>query len=158
MVIGIRPMTAGDRAEIIKILLATLEFTSEEVKVAEELIDLYLQYGTNSEYHILIAEVDTILAGYICYGPTPLTQETWDIYWIAVSADRQNMGIGRTLLSSAENEIAKVRGRIILIETSSKEQYQKTRCFYKNLGYEQVARIPDFYAPGDDKLVYKKTL
>ncbi len=151
-------MAAGDKPEIMKILDATPEFTNEEVKVAEELIDLYLQYGTGSDYHILVAETDSIPAGYICYGPTPLTKGTWDIYWIAVNAERQNHGIGRSLLSNAEDEIEKTRGRMILIETSSKEQYKKTRQFYKDQGYEQVTRVPDFYAPGDDKLVFQKRL
>ena len=158
MQVKIRPMVGDDRTEIVKILRAIPEFTPSEVEVATELIDLYLQHGTDSDYHILVAEAGSRPAGYICYGPTPMTDGTWDIYWIAVSAERQNRGIGRKLLSAAEAKIKKADGRLILIETSSKEEYEKTRRFYRNQSYEQITRIPDFYSPGDDKLVLRKVL
>lgn len=158
MQVKIRPMVGDDRTEIVKILHATPEFTPSEVEVATELIDLYLQHGTDSDYHILVAEADSKPVGYICYGPTPLTEGTWDIYWIAVAADRQNIGIGRKLLTAAEVKIKKMDGRLILIETSSKNEYEKTRSFYRSCSYEQVTRVPDFYAPGDDRLVFQKRL
>lgn len=151
-------MNNNDELEIIKILYATPEFTPAEVKVAEELIKLHLQHGTASGYHTLVAEADLTPAGYICYGPTPLTEGTWDIYWIAVAANRQHRGIGHALLAEAETRITKAGGRLILIETSSKSEYEKTRRFYGDQGYEQIARIPDFYTPGDDKLVLRKVL
>jgi ribosomal protein S18 acetylase RimI-like enzyme len=156
--IKIRPMVSNDRAEIMKILHATPEFTPAEVKVAEELIDLYLQHGTASDYHIQVARVVSNTAGYICYGPTPLTEGTWDIYWIAVAADRQGRGIGHALMAEAEAEISRAGGRLVLIETSSKAGYEKARNFYKSRNYELIASIPDFYTPGDDKLVLQKRL
>jgi ribosomal protein S18 acetylase RimI-like enzyme len=158
LTIKIRPMVAGDKAEIMKILHATPEFTPEEVKVAGELIDLYLQYGTNSEYYLLVADDKSSSIGYICYGPTPMTEGTWDIYWIAVASDRQNKGIGRALLTASEEDIKKKNGRLILIETSSKNEYEKTRGFYRARNYESIACIPDFYSPGDDKLLLRKVL
>ena len=83
--IKVHPMIDEDKAEVMKILLTTPEFTISEVEVAEELIDSYLEYGTSSGYHILVAEVALKPAGYICYGPTPLTDGTWDIHWLAVA-------------------------------------------------------------------------
>jgi ribosomal protein S18 acetylase RimI-like enzyme len=158
MTIKIRPMVMDDKAEIVKMLHITPEFTTAEVEVAEELIDLNLQHSTASGYHILVAEADLTPAGYICYGPTPLTEGTWDIYWIAVDADKQRRGIGSALLTNAENEIKEAGGRLVLIETSSRAEYEKTRRFYSNQQYEQIACIPDFYTPGDDKIVLKKSL
>jgi len=151
-------MAGDDKAVIMKILSSTPEFTPAEVKVAEELIDLYLKHGTGSDYHILVAKAELELAGYICYGPTPLTQGTWDIYWMAVAKDMQQRGIGHALMANAENRITKASGRLILIETSSKAEYEKTRRFYRNQYYEQIACIPDFYSPGDDKLVFRKVI
>ena len=158
MVVNTRPMTKEDKAVIAGILQVTREFTPTEVKVALELIDLYLECGTSSDYHILVAEVDNTPAGYICFGPTPLTEGTWDIYWMAVDPHKQRQGIGRRLLNDAEGSISKVQGRLILIETSSKPEYEKTRKFYESCDYEIIARIPDFYAPGDDKLVFQKVV
>jgi ribosomal protein S18 acetylase RimI-like enzyme len=149
-------MIKNDKAAIEKILHATPEFTSAEVKVALELIDQYLKYGISSDYHMLVAEIDNTTAGYICFGPTPMTEGTWDIYWMAVDPGRQRQGIGRRLLNEAEVTISEAMGRLILIETSSKPEYEKTRKFYESCGYEVIARIPDFYTPGDDKLMFQK--
>jgi len=128
------------------------------VAVAEELIDSYLEYPSNSGYHILVAEVDSTVTGYICYGSTPLTEGTWDLYWMAVSREKQGRGIGSALMKSAEKEIVRAKGRLAIIETSSTPAYEKTRHFHLSQGYEIVARIPDFYAPGDDKLILQKRL
>jgi len=158
LTVKIRPMVNSDKPEVMKILHTTPEFNTADVNVAEELIDSYLNYGTNYGYYILVAEVDKIPTGYICYGRTPLTVGTWDIYWIAVSTNKQRRGVGRTLLTSAESIIKNNHGRLILIETSSKPEYGKTRLFYKNQGYEVISRIPDFYALGDDRLIFYKSL
>ena len=126
--------------------------------VAEELIDSHLDDPSGSGYHILVAEVDSTVEGYICYGPTPLTDGTWDIYWLAVSQQKQGQGIGGTLMKSAEEKIVKAKGRLSIIETSSTPAYEKTRNFHVSHGYEIVASIPDFYAPGDDRLILQKRL
>lgn len=158
MTVNTRSMIEQDRAVIEGILQVTPEFTPIEVEVALELVDLYLEHGTSSDYHILIAEVDNTPAGYICFGPTPLTEGTWDIYWMAVDPHRQRQGIGRRLLNDAEVSILKLQGRLILIETSSKPEYEKTRKFYESCDYQIIARIPDFYTPGDDKVVFQKVV
>jgi len=141
-----------------KILQNTPEFKPSEVVVAEEVIDSYLHDPHGSGYHIFIAEDESAVVGYICYGPTPLTEDTWDIYWIAVSAEKQGRGIGGALMAHAEDKIRKAQGRLILIETSSKLEYENTRRFHLSHGYEVAGRIPDFYAPGDDKLILQKRL
>jgi GNAT superfamily N-acetyltransferase len=151
-------MSGEDRPRITKILRDTPEFKPSEVAVAEELIDCYLDDPSGSGYHILVAEVDSTVEGYICYGPTPLTEGTWDIYWVAVSREKQGQGIGSALMRSAEKEILKAEGRLSIVETSSTPAYEKTRHFHLNHGYEVICRIPDFYAPGDDKLILQKRL
>ena len=151
-------MTHEDRTTITGILHNTPEFKPSEVTVAEEVIDSYLDDSVGSGYHILVAEVDSAVTGYICYGPTPLTEGTWDIYWEAIARERQGQGIGSALMHSAENEILKNKGRLAIIETSSTPNYEKTRQFHFRHGYEVVCKIPDFYAIGDDKLILQKRL
>ena len=158
MTTNIRPMTQRDKPAIMKILATTAEFNPAEVPVAEEVIDSYLKSSCQSGYHIWVAEVEQRVVGYICYGPAPLTEGTWDIYWIAVSGGEQSRGIGGALTVFAEEEIEKARGRLVLVETSSKPEYEKTRHFYHRHGYEVISRIPDFYAVGDDKLILQKRL
>jgi GNAT superfamily N-acetyltransferase len=151
-------MSPGDRPAVTKILGNTPEFKPFEVEIAQELIDSYLHDPTGSGYHILVADADSIVTGYICYGPTPMTQGTWDIYWLAVARESQGRGIGSALMKSAETEIARAGGRLSIVETSSTPLYEKTRRFHLGQGYELICRIPDFYAPGDDKLVLQKRL
>ncbi len=126
--------------------------------MAEEVIDSYLANPTGSGYYSLVAESDSAVVGYICYGPAPLTEGTWDIYWIAVTAGEQGKGIGGEMLAKAEDGIKEAKSRLIVIETSSQSGYEKTRRFYSKHGYEAIARLPDFYAPGDDKIVLQKRL
>jgi len=158
MKIDIRSMTHEDKPGITKILRSTPEFKPSEVTVAEEVIDSYLKDSVSSSYHILVAEVNSTVTGYICYGPTPLTEGTWDIYWEAVAREMQGRGIGSALMESAEKEIVRAKGRLAIIETSSTPVYEKTRHFHLSHGYEIAACIPDFYAPGDDKLILQKRL
>ena len=158
MTVMIRSMTRDDKPEVIRLLQATPEFEPPEVVVAEEVIDSYLGNPSGSGYYIQVAVVESKVAGYICYGPAPLTEGTWDIYWMAVFAEKQGVGIGSALMTFAEDEIRSTGGRHIIIETSSKPGYEKTRRFHLRQGYQIVGRIPDFYAPGDDKLILRKWL
>jgi ribosomal protein S18 acetylase RimI-like enzyme len=151
-------MSIEDKPALMQILRHTPEFKPYEVEVAEEVIDSYLHDPESSGYHALVADSGSEVAGYICYGQTPCTTGTWDIYWVAVAGDKRGQGIGSALTKTAEDAIGKAQGRLILIETSSSTVYENTRRFYLGQGYELVARIPDFYAPGDDLLIMQKRL
>lgn len=151
-------MLKRDKPALITLLRATPEFKPAEVVVAEEVIDSYLADPAGSGYNTLVAKDGPAISGYICYGPTPLTEGTWDVYWIAVAAGEQGKGVGSALLTYAEDKIKEAGGRLIVIETSSQPSYGKSRRFYSNHGYEAIARLPDFYAPGDDKIILQKRL
>jgi ribosomal protein S18 acetylase RimI-like enzyme len=128
------------------------------LEVAEEVIDSYLHDVKGSGYHILVALTGSTVAGYICYGPTPLTDGTWDVYWQAVAREKRGQGIGGTLMKAAERAIIQAKGRLAIIETSSTPAYGDTVRFHIGQGYEIIGRIPGFYAPGDDKLILQKRL
>ena len=152
-------MNKEDKSALKDILKNTPEFTPEEVIIAEEVIDGSLDKPETSGYYSLAAENDNgILIGFISYGPIPLTQSSWDMYWLAVDHSFQGCGIGGTLLKAAEEQIAKAGGKQAFIETSGKEQYDKTRKFYITNNYVEICNIPDFYAPGDAKVIYRKNL
>jgi predicted N-acetyltransferase YhbS len=156
MSLKIRPISASDRTALLQILENTPEFKPSEITVGGEVVDSCLSGGNNSGYSILVATDDAETVGYICYGPTPLTSGTWDIYWEAVAMGKRGLGIGGSLIKAAEKEITKAGGRLVLIETSSTPAYGKTRQFYNRHGYEEIARVPDFYEYGDDKLILQK--
>lgn len=151
----LRDLEPGDR-EILPALLAdTGMFAPMEIAVALELADIALKGAEPADYHFRIAaETGGPMIGYACFGPTPLAEGTFDLYWIAVSPAFQGRGVGRLLLTAAEDEARKRGGRLMVVETSSREKYAPTRDFYLAAGYGLAARIPDFYRPGDDKLIY----
>lgn len=147
-----------DRESIREILLSTGVFYHFEIEVALELIDDRLSKGEGSEYHFIFAESDGEPVGFICYGPITMTEHRFDIYWIAVRKDMQGMGIGSLLLTEAEGDMRRLGCSLIFVETSSRQVYEPTRGFYRRSGFREVARIPDFYAAGDDKVVFMKSL
>ena len=158
MKLKIRPMTDEDKQAVMQIVRVIPEFMPAEVVVAEEVIDSYLHDIYRSGYHVFVAEVESLVTGYVCYGPTPLTEGTWDLYWLAVAPEQQSKGIGKALIEFAEDQIKRSGGRLAIIETSSKPEYERTLRFHHARGYEIVCRIADFYAPGDDKLILQKRL
>jgi ribosomal protein S18 acetylase RimI-like enzyme len=133
-------------------------FSDAEQAVAVELVEDGLRLGRASGYWFVFAEQDGAPVGYSAWGPIPMTAESFDLYWIAVDPDCQGAGVGRGLLDVTERKVYEHGGRRLYIETSSRSQYARTRRFYRRAGYRQVARLEDFYAPDDHKIVYCKVL
>lgn len=159
----IRPVDPRDRNRIHEILVATARFTDEEVKCAIELVDIAIEHPEKGEYLVHVLEEPDSgpkrqIQGYVCFGATPLTDGVFDLYWIAVDPAQQGQGFGQLLLRFVENEVRRQRGRMLLIETSSKESYGPTLRFYQNAGYDEISRIKDFYRIEDDKVVFCKKL
>ena len=162
----IRPLEPSDRDQVAAILPSVGNFTVTEIATALELIDEWLATGEASGYLTYVVERDETpigstqgpIAGYVCYGLAPLTERTYDIYWIAVSPDAQGGGYGRALLAFAEADITRRGGHLLLIETASHETYGATIRFYQRAGYALISRIPDYYRRGDDKLTFGKVL
>lgn len=125
----------------------------------KELWENYLTHGEASDYRFLVyREDDGAVLGFACYGYHSLTLGTYDLYWIAVDPTARGRGIGHTLLSSVEEEISKLGGRLLLVETSQTAAYGPAQDLYNSSGYHIEARIRGFYAPNDDLLIYAKSL
>ena len=153
----IRPMEPRDKSAVLGLIRATDMFTPAEVDVAEELMDIYLEEPDQKDYHVVVVENDRKEAvGYMTWGPTPLAEGAYDLYWMAVSPAEQGRGRGKALVRWLEDEVRLRGGRMIIIETSSQPKYHGTRQFYIDLDYREVARVPDFYRAGDDRVIYAK--
>ncbi|MCR4438979.1 MAG: GNAT family N-acetyltransferase [bacterium] len=157
--ITIRKLGPEDRAAVYEILQQTDMFTMAEVNVAMELIDTYLFNKDQKDYlvYAAVAEGGQVV-GYVCFGPTPATEGTFDLYWIAVAPAMQNKGVGKQLLQFVEEYVKSQSGRLIIIDTSSQKKYLPTQQFYLRNNYTVEARIKDFYRPGDDRLIFAKRL
>jgi GNAT superfamily N-acetyltransferase len=124
--------------------------------MAGEMLDEALD--GDDDYHFLGAFEADLLVGYACWGPTPGTAGTYDLYWIAVDQSRQGHGIGTQLVNAVERQLHAEGGRLLVVETSSRADYTPTRAFYERRQYRQSATIPGYYAPGDDLVIYTKDL
>ncbi len=175
--IFVSDLTGKYRERVRDILVSTRVFRDEEIDVAIELYDEVFSNGTglnaanaaasmnptnapaNSDYFFLGAFTpEEELAGFACYGPTPGTDRTYDLYWIAVHSSAQGSGSGTILLDEVERRLKGLNARMVVVETSSRSDYKDTRGFYLHRGYVESARARDFYAPSDDRITYTKRL
>jgi ribosomal protein S18 acetylase RimI-like enzyme len=153
----IRNLINTDREKICNILVDTKNFNDDEIKIAMELIDVYIENDEQNDYEIFVDENDDgVINGYVCIGPRPLTVGTYDLYWIAVNPNVQSRGIGSKLISHIENYLKEKAVRLILIETSGKLSYEKERKFYEKNKYDKFVEIKDFYNVGDSLVIYGK--
>jgi ribosomal protein S18 acetylase RimI-like enzyme len=142
--------TAEDAGAILALARSEPLFSAEEAAVVAELLSDYLERPDHNGYFFLTAQQDQELVGFACFGPTPMTQGTYDLYWIAVSSARKGTGIGRALMTAVESRVSDMGGRMLVLDTSGRPDYAGTRAFYERLGFVRTATIPDFYAAGDD--------
>lgn len=151
----------SDAAAVYALVRETGFFSESEEEIALELVEETLSMGKASGYEFVFADMPDkpgSLLGYTCYGPIPDTASSFDLYWIAVSPGQQRTGLGSELMRETERLALLQNAKRMFVDTSGREQYAPTRSFYERMGYWQEARLVDFYAPGDDKIIYAKTL
>jgi GNAT superfamily N-acetyltransferase len=160
-----RSPSPSDRAQLIDILSQGAGFRSEEVECAIELLDAALGPADPGEekdsYEARVAVEDDApdrVLGYACFGLTPMTEATYDLYWLVVGEAARGRGIGGQLMAAVEDELRQRGGRIVRVETSSLEGQGGARRFYEKTGFQLAGAIPDFYRAGDDLLVFAKVL
>ncbi|MDD5361443.1 MAG: GNAT family N-acetyltransferase [Ignavibacteria bacterium] len=154
----IRNLENKDRDVIERILIDTENFNSDEIEIAMELIDFYLKDEKQNDYEIFVDDNEGVINGYVCIGPRPLTEGTFDLYWIAVNPNVQSKGIGSKLINHIEEHLKGRSARLVLIETSGKPTYEKERRFYEKNLYNKFVEIEHFYKEGDSLVVYGKYL
>jgi len=173
------PLAASHRERVAEILRSTENFREEEVDVALELFDESFA-GEDYEFVGAFSRESGIgngesmgpgvvpipdsqfpipdLVGFACYGPSMGTDRTFDLYWIAVDRATQGTGCGTVLLSEVERRLEALHARMLVVETSSRSDYTATRGFYLRRGYVEAARVREFYAPEDDRIILTKRL
>jgi ribosomal protein S18 acetylase RimI-like enzyme len=173
--VNLRELTVADVARVVELTRTTGVFRDEEIAIAEEVVTEAVKAdGTDRSdvvegndrpdrsdldrpYYALGAEVDGRVVGWICWGATPCTVATWDLYWMAVDPEMHGQGVGTALLEEMENRLSD-KARLIVIDTSGRPDYAPTRAFYRARGYQTAAVVRDFYALGDDQVIFSKRL
>jgi ribosomal protein S18 acetylase RimI-like enzyme len=154
----VRQLASGDREKLLELTRDCGVFCPDEIDVADELLCEAERNGAAGHYQVLVAESANRVVGWACYGRVPMTDATFDLYWVVVSPEAQRRGIGRRLVEVAEVRIRAIGGRWILAETSSTDAYNSTREYYRRCGYRVLSEISDFYRPGDGKITFGKRL
>lgn len=155
---GRREVRADDVAAVAELVRATRFFHEPEVDVAVELVQERLAKGPAAGYEFVLVEQAGRLVGYTCFGRTPCTESSYDLYWIVVHPNQQGRGLGRRLMEESERIIAAMGGTRVYVETSNRPQYLSTRAFYDRCGYRLASVLDDFYGPGDGKATYVKVV
>ena len=154
----IRPFSSDDQATLVEITRSCGVFRPDEIEIAAEVLREAARDGDKSDYKVLVAALEDRTVGWSCHGRVPLTEATFDLYWIAVAPSVQGRGLGRTLLNEVERIVQSSGGRWLLAETSSTAAYEPTRSFYNRCGYRVLSEIADFYRAGDGKVTFGKRL
>jgi ribosomal protein S18 acetylase RimI-like enzyme len=156
----IRPFAARDHEHARALLAATGSFNAAELDVADELMDIVLTRPEQHDYHaFVVCDDDAAPAtGLLIIGPAAATVGTWHMYWIATHPQRHGSGAAQQLADFAEAFVRERSGYLIMVETSSQPAYGRTRRFYAKQGYTEIARVADYYRPGDDLVMLSKRL
>ena len=154
----IRPAAPSDTNTLVALTAGTGFFKPLELDALREVLDDY--HATNREqgHRAFAWEEAGIVLGYVYHAPTPMTDRSWHLYWIAVDATQQGRGLGGKLLTFVETDIRDRDGRLLIVETSTTPHYEPTRKFYLKYGYTLVGEVADFYADGDGMAVFTKRL
>ncbi|MBI4881145.1 MAG: GNAT family N-acetyltransferase [Planctomycetes bacterium] len=154
----LRGLRRDDLEPLVEILARTKVFRDDEVDVGREVLEEEIRDGVKSGYVTIVAEREGRPVGFSTHGLVPLTDATYDLYWIAVDPALQGSGLGRFLIARAERMVSEAGGRWLLAETSGSPMYAATRAFYLACGYTLVGCVPDAYRPGDPRLTFGKRL
>jgi GNAT superfamily N-acetyltransferase len=159
MTIVSKGINTNDRRNIEEILRSTEYFYDFEIETALEIADETLTRGTETSgyYWMKISDEDGVVA-FANYGKNDFSTHSWELYWIAVHQNSRNKRLGSVLLKAIEDDIRKMGGKILWIETSGRPLYAPTEAFYQKNGYELAASLKEFYGPGDPKQIYSKVL
>ena len=149
----IRKMNRADLPAVKDLIDSTGLFPGE---MLDDMAGDALDGGSETERWYVLEDDKPI--GVVYFAPERMTEGTWNLYLIAIHADRQGGGEGSKLIAHVEATLADEGHRILLVETSGNPEFEKTRQFYLNNDYTQEARVREFYTTGEDKIVFWKKL
>lgn len=154
----IRPTRPEETPVLVDLARETNVFKPMEIVALREVLDDYHDRVQGQGHRSITYEHEGHAIGFAYFAPAAMTDRTWYLYWIAVAKHTQARGTGSALLRHVEHDIREAGGRLLLIETSSLPHYEPTRRFYLKHGYEIGCVLSDFYADGDDLVVFQKRM
>lgn len=153
----IRLTTPDDITDLIVLAEASGLFEPSQTEELVQMLDQHFN-GKTENQDLWFTDDDNGVVGVAYVAPERMTEGTWNLYLIAIHPEHQRQGRGIALLRQVEQVLASHGERVLLVETSSLESFEYVRSFYRKSGYEEEARIREFYKAGDDKIIFRKTL
>jgi len=153
----IRLTTPNDTTALLALTEATGLFESNQIEELAQMLNQHFSDEADSQ-GIWLTDYDNEPVGVAYVAPERMTDGTWNLYLIAIHPDHQKQGRGAALLQYVEQMLTERGERVLLVETSGTDDFEYVRVFYRNNGYEEEARIRDFYTDGVDKIVFRKLL
>ncbi len=150
----IRPVTRGDVPGLKALIDANGLFPSE---MLDDMMASYFR-GEPGREDSWLTDDDGGHITIAYYAPERMTSGTWNLYLIAVDPRCQSQGRGAAMMAYVERALAERGERILLVETSGLPEFERTRAFYRRIGYAEEGRIRDFYKQGEDKVIFRKAL
>ena len=154
----IRPITSGDSEAVVWLAVASGLFPADETEPLDRMMAEYFGGNIDEGHACIIDEEQGEPIGVAYYQPRPVADRVWDLTMIAVRPNRQGRGRGAALMRHVEGALRAGGHRMLLVETSGVAAYERTRAFYANLGYEEEARVRDYWEAGDDMVLFRKVL
>jgi ribosomal protein S18 acetylase RimI-like enzyme len=154
----IRPALQSDTPAILDLTAGTGFFKPLEVEALEDVLCDFFDHAHHFQHRCFVWEEAGRVLGFVYHAPEEMTDRTWCLWWIAVAADQQGRGLGAKLLAFAEEDIRAQGGRLLVVETSDTPHYEPTRRFYLKHGYAAAGVVPDYYADGDGRAFFTKTV
>lgn len=154
----IRPVTPDDSLALVALSDSSGLFRSDELGAIQGMLDEYHAKVASNGHQILTYDEGGTLVGIVYFVPKEFTDRVWELLMIAVDASRHRQGIGSKMLLAVEDAVRSLNGRLLLIETSDKSSFERTRLFYRKHDYSEVAHIPDYFADGDGKASFIKRI
>lgn len=145
---------------MIDLVVAAEMFSADDAPLVEDMLADYFG-GSRDDGHVCVIDEEEGEGGPLgvaYYQPKPAADRVWDLTMIAVRPDRQGRGRGAAMLRGVEEDLRARGQRLLLVDTSGTSQYARTRAFYVKCGYEEEARVRDYWAAGDDLIVFRKAL
>ncbi|HXV94485.1 MAG TPA: GNAT family N-acetyltransferase [Pseudonocardia sp.] len=153
----IRPITSDDTPAVVSLAVSSGLFAPDDAEFIEQMMaDYFGSKGDDGHMCVIDEEDEPLAVAY--YEPARAADRTWYLTMIAVRGDRQGRGHGAALMRYVEEDLRARGQRLLLVETSGVPGFERTRAFYAKLGYEQEARVRDYYEPGDDMILFRKAL
>jgi ribosomal protein S18 acetylase RimI-like enzyme len=152
----IRAPQPGQLSAIVSAAADSGGFRQLELDVLEDQLERYFEHGSSDtgefgRVRVALAASGE-LAGFAWIGADPITDSSWELYWLAVARRFGGAGIGRALLDEARRYAARAGGRRLVLDVSS-TAYPPAVTFYERNGFKVVGRVQDYYRPGDDRLI-----